>query len=72
MNEKFLKACIPADLYADLLARSGPADKRLRAFVRDVLQGHTQAVSTSEALVRTEATVSSAQVNAQTPQPLSR
>jgi hypothetical protein len=60
MNEKFLKARIPGELYADLLARSGAAGKRLGTFVRDVLQEHTQAVSTAEALARIEAAVSAA------------
>ena len=69
MNEKFLKARIPADLYADLLARSGAAGKRLGTFVRDVLQEHTQAVSTSEALARIEAAVSSAQASCSAPAP---
>lgn len=70
MNEKFLKARIPADLYADLLARSGAAGKRLGTFVRDVLQEHTQAVSTSEALARIEAAVSSAQASCSVPAPM--
>jgi hypothetical protein len=69
MNEKFLKARIPADLYADLLARSGAAGKRLGTFVRDVLQEHTQAVSTAEALARIEAAVSSAQAPGSAPAP---
>ena len=69
MNEKFLKARIPADLYADLLARSGAAGKRLGTFVRDVLQEHTQAVSTADALARIEAAVSSVQAPCSAPAP---
>jgi len=60
MTEKFLKARIPGDLYADLLARSGEAGKRLGTFVRDVLHEHTQAVATGEAITRIEAAITAA------------
>jgi hypothetical protein len=69
MTEKFLKARIPGDLYAELLARSGAAGKRLGTFVREVLQQHTQAVSTSEALARIEAAMSAAQASCSVPAP---
>ncbi|MBO9689387.1 MAG: hypothetical protein J7598_22525 [Mitsuaria chitosanitabida] len=70
MTEKFLKARIPGELYAELLARSGAEGKRLGTFVRDVLQQHAQAVSTSEALARIEAAMSAGPTPSSAPAPV--
>lgn len=60
MDEKFLKARIPAALYDQLLARAGTEGKRLGTYVREVLQRDAQAIGTGEALARIEAALQAA------------
>lgn len=60
MNEKFLKARVPATLYQALLARAGAEGKRLGTHVREVLERDTQSVTTAEALTRIESAIAAA------------
>ena len=54
MNDKFLKARIPNELYVSLLARANADGKRLGTHVRELLEVSELAITTQDALTRIE------------------
>ena len=69
MQDRYLKARVPRALYEALLARSGEAGQRLGTYVREVLERDAQAITTTEALTRIEASLAAATTGAAPAQP---